>query len=336
MIKDSLSDFISCLPKTENHLHLEGALPWRLLQNANPGRFDLPPDSWAPDFRFRDFAHFESELLDYAGNYFISPERYHECARAVFSDRLARNILYTEVSFASGCLDFMNLDGREVCDAIRSAVPSGLEVRIFLGIHHEGYTTRMAPVLEDALSWQNLDGIDLHGPESAPLGEWAPDYWHRARAAGKFTKAHAGEFCGPDFISHVLKNLQPQRIEHGVRAIDDPALLGILKERDIGLDICPISNVKLGVVPSPEQHPIRRLKKAGVLCTISTDDPISFGNTLEDEYHFLARHLGFSPPELLEIARNGFQVSLASSELKMKVAAIFDSLQATQSCDWLA
>ena len=238
-----IKNHIKSLPKTETHLHLEGSLPWSLLQAVHPGKYASPPASWAPDFRFRDFAHFETELLGYAGDFFTSAQRYHECAQAVFTDRLARNIRYMEISFASGCMDFMNLDGREVCDAIRAAVPSGLEVRIFFGIHHDGYTSKMAPMLEDALGWASLDGIDLHGTEPTPLGEWAEDYWRRARDAGKFTKAHAGEFCGPDFIRHVVENLGAQRIEHGIRAIEDSAVIDLLCERAIALDVCPISNV---------------------------------------------------------------------------------------------
>lgn len=319
-MKTALHGFIAALPKTENHLHIEGALPWHLLQAANPGKYETPPASWAPDFRFRDFAHFESELLGYAGDFFTSAQRYHDCARAVFADRLVRNIRYTEVSFASGCVDFMDLDGREVCDAIRAAVPAGLEVRIFLGIHHQGRTAKMAPVLEDALGWANLDGIDLHGPETAPLGDWAEEYWKRARDAGKFTKAHAGEFCGPDFIRHVVEKLGVSRIQHGVRAMEDPALLDLLRERAIALDVCPISNVKLGVVSSPERHPIRRILESGIVCTVSTDDPISFGNTLEEEYLFLARHLDFSENELASLAGNGFRTALASGEWRRAAA----------------
>jgi adenosine deaminase len=318
-----IKNYIKALPKTETHLHLEGALPWSLLQATHPGKYANPPASWAPDFRFRDFAHFETELLGYAGDFFTSAQRYHECAQAIFADRLARNIRYMEISFASGCMDFMNLDGREVCDAIRAAVPPGLEVRIFFGIHHDGYTTKMAPMLEDALGWENLDGIDLHGTESTLLGDWAEDYWRRARDAGKFTKAHAGEFCGPDFIRHVVENLGAQRIEHGIRAIEDASVIDLLRERAIALDVCPISNVKLGVVPTPDQHPIRRLLEAGIVCTISTDDPISFGNALEDEYLFLAEHLGFSKAELASVARNGFCTALAPEEWRTAAAAMF-------------
>ena len=307
----TLPEFISALPKTETHLHIEGALPWELLCGAKPEKYSTPPASWHPDFRFKNFAHFESELLGYAGDFFTSPARYHECAKTVFASSLASNVRYMEVSFASGCIDFMNLDGRAVCDAIRAATPLGLEVRIFLGIHHTGWTEKMSPTLDEALSWTNLDGIDLHGPEDFPVDSCAPDYFCRAREAGKFTKAHAGEFCGPEFIRYAVETLGAQRIEHGVRAIEDPGTVALLAARRIALDVCPTSNVKLGVVPSAAAHPIKQLMDAGVICTVSTDDPISFGSTLADEYHLLADSLGFSKHDLARVAQAGFEVALA-------------------------
>lgn len=320
------ANFIRQLPKTETHLHLEGSLPWPLLQAAHPGKYPSPPDSWSPDFRFRNFAHFETELLGYAADYFHSPERYHTCAKAVFADAITRNVRYIETSFASGCIDFLNLDGHAVCDAIRDAVPANLEVRIFLGIHHDGYTEKMSAVLEDALNWKNLDGIDLHGAEDVPIGGWAPDFWQRARAAGKFTKAHAGEFMGADFIRYAVESLGVTRIEHGTRAIEDASLISLIRDRGIALDMCPISNLKLGVVSSAQAHPIRQLLDAGITCTISTDDPISFGNSIENEYHLLAEVLGFSLHDLAEVAKNGFKVALAPAEWRQAQIRKIDTL----------
>ena len=313
---DTVDAFVQRLPKTETHLHLEGGLPWELLCEANPGKYTQPPASWDSGFRFRDFAHFERELLGYAGDYFKSAGRYHECAKEVFASRVAANVKYVETSFASGCIDFMGLDGREVCDAIRAAVPEGLEVRIFLGIHHDGWTEKMAPVLEDALRWGNLDGIDLHGAEDMPLGAWAASYWKRAREAGKFTKAHAGEFQGPEFVRRCVEELGVSRIQHGVRSVEDPEVVAMLRGEGVALDICPVSNVKLGVVPEASSHPIRALLDAGIVCTVSTDDPVSFGNTLGDDYRMLADGMGFSRQDLARVARNGFEVALVPDAWK--------------------
>lgn len=293
------------LPKAERHLHIEGALPWHLLHTLEPARFPSPPGSWHPDFRFRDFSHFEAELLEMAFAWYISPERYHEAAKIVFARHLAQNVRYVETSFASGVVEFGGLDGRAILHAIKSAVPVGLTVKVFLGIHHNGYNERTWDFLEECLFWTELDGLDLHGTESLPLEPWTAVLWQKARAQGKMTKAHAGEFCGPDFVRKVIAELGVTRIQHGVRAAEDSALLSEMARNGIECDVCPISNVKLGVVPSIQAHPLRKMLDAGVRCTINTDDPVSFGNTLMDEYALLAHEGGFKEAELFELAKMG-------------------------------
>jgi len=321
----SLRSFIQSLPKTETHVHFDGTLPLELLQKVRP-EFKQPPASWAHNFKFRDFAHFEKELLDMAFSWFNSVERYHEAAKVVFARYQAQNIKYIETSIASGCLDFLDLDGREVIAAIRSAVPAGMEVRVFLGIHHNGCTPKMKPVLADALTWPELAGIDLHGTESFPLEPWTGEYWAAARKAGKFTKAHAGELMGADFVRQVLDELQPQRIEHGIRAIEDPGVLAEIKRRGIALDVCPISNHKLVPGISLENHPIRQLFDAGVQVTVSTDDPISFGNSIGDEYTALVERRGFSRREIVQLMRNGFEVALMPAAQKQPWLAQLDAV----------
>lgn len=296
------------LPKAETHLHIEGALPWELLHRSDPIRYGLPPVSWHPDFRFRDFAHFERELLEYAGSWFTSVDHYYEAARMVFVRLLIEhNVRYVETSFASGCIEWMGLDGAAVAEAIAAAAPEAMVVRVFMGIHRDGYNEGNRGWIEAALDWPHLAGIDLHGDEAVPLGDWAPGLWERARRKGKLTKAHAGEFSGPEMIHTALDQLGVRRIQHGVRAIEDPLCVDKLVRTGAVLDICPISNVKLGVVPSLREHPLRRLLQAGVTCTVSTDDPVSFGNCLLDEYMALHLDMGFSLAELAAIARNGLR-----------------------------
>ena len=115
---------------------------------------------------------------------------------------------------------------------------------------------------------------------------------------------------GPDFIRYAVETLGVNRIEHGTRSIENASLISLLRDRGVTLDMCPISNVKLGVVTTAQDHPIRQLLDAGISCTVSTDDPISFGNHIEDEYQLLAEELGFSHRELAEVAKNGFKIAL--------------------------
>ena len=266
-----LRDFLRRLPKTETHLHIEGALPWDLLHGADPQRFSSPPASWGEPYKFSGFEVFERELLEMAFAWFNSPERYHEAARLVF-DRLRKeqNVHYIETSFASGLVEYLDLDGAAVAEAIKSAAPTGLPVTVFMGIHHDGYTPRSRSFIDECLHWTHLDGLDLHGTETVPLEAWTAGIWKRACDHGKLTKAHAGEFGGPEFIWKVVDELGVKRIQHGVRAVESPRLVRHLVEIGAVLDVCPISNVKLGVVESMAQHPIRELYDAGVIYTLNS------------------------------------------------------------------
>jgi adenosine deaminase len=324
-----LAAFLHDLPKTETHLHIEGALPFHLAQGFRPDQLKSPPASWADDFKFRSFAHFEEELLAMAAAYHHSPEQYFRSAQEVFGKLFhEQNVRYLECSFASGVLEFIGGDGPATCEAIKRAVPAGMDVRVYLGIHHLGYNEQTRPWIDESPHWEYLDGVDLHGPEDHPMGDWAPRLWEAFRAAGKQTKAHAGEFCGPEMVRYALDELKTTRIQHGVRSVEDPALVARLAAEDITLDVCPISNVKLDVVPTMAQHPIRQLLDAGVRCTISTDDPISFGNQLHEEYTALSQDLGFSFAELAKIAKNGFAVADLPEARKASLYAEIDAVLA--------
>ena len=166
------------------------------------------------------------------------------------------------------------------------------------------------------------------GPEDRPVESWTAGYWEEARRAGKYTKAHAGEFMGSDFVRRILDELRPHRIEHGVRAAEDPAVVAEIVRRGIALDVCPISNHKLMPGVSLGTHPIRALMRAGVKVTVSTDDPVCFGNTICGEYEALADSQAFTREELAQIARNGFEVALLGEDGKDRWTLAIESLLA--------
>lgn len=320
MVKETpdleLAGFIKSIPKTETHLHIEGALPWELLLQMDPSRFGEFPESWTEDFRFRSFAAFEKQLLDMAFAWYTSPERYHEAAKLIFKRHLDLNVRYVETSFASGVIEFLGLDGEAVLEGILAAVPAGLEVRVFLGIHHNGYNPLTSSVIDSACRWEGLAGFDLHGDETLTLEPWTKDLWRRAREAGKYNKAHAGELLGAEFVRQVVEELQPQRIEHGVRAAENPDVVALLRDRNIALDVCPLSNLKLRVCSDMASHPLPELEAGGVRCTLSTDDPLVFGNSIVDEYLAVATHLGYGRADLLRLAENGWSVALVDNDLR--------------------
>lgn len=138
------------------------------------------------------------------------------------------------------------------------------------------------------------------------------------------TKAHAGEFSSAEDVRQTVIDLGVRRVQHGLRAIDDPAVIEILKTEGVTLDMTPISNVKLMAVPSMREHPIRQFMRAGINCTISTDDPMLFGNSLNGEYMALANDAGFTRGDLMQLARNGFAVADLSTEKKQEFFARLD------------
>lgn len=323
-----LKAFIQALPKTETHLHIEGALPYELLHAWQPGRFPTNPPFRTAEYRYKNFPAFDEILLGHALPWFTSAERYHKAAKAVFARHVAQNVRYVETSFHLPVSGFIGVPEREIIAAIRSAVPKGLEVRIFAGMLRTDYHDATQTVIDDLGNWDELAGVDLHGYEQTPTEPWTAKVWAKLRAAGKVTKVHAGEFDGAARVREAIETLGTNRVQHGVRAIEDPAVLELAKARGVTFDVCPISNVKLGVYPTLRAHPLRQLMQAGVNCTVSTDDPLTFANTIADEYLALARELAFTKTELAQIAKNGWAVADVSQVVRKKALAEIDGLVA--------
>jgi adenosine deaminase len=327
-VTNDLSSFIQSLPKTETHLHIEGALPYELLVAWQPGTYPPRPFFHAPGHRFPTFPDFEQVLLGHALPWFTSAERYHEAAKSVFARHLAQNVRYVETSFHLPVTQFINVPGREILAAIRSAVPPGLEVRLFAGMLRTDYAGPLRTVIDDLENWDDLAGVDLHGWEQVPTEPWTARVWARLRAAGKITKCHAGEFDGAHRVREAIVQLGVTRVQHGVRAMEDPAVVALARARDVTFDLCPISNVRLNVVSSMPGHPIKKLLAAGVRCTVSTDDPLVFANTVNDEYAMLAGELGFTGAELAQVARNGWEVALVDDAQRRDAIAEIEQLLA--------
>jgi adenosine deaminase len=305
----TLDSFIRALPKTETHLHLDGSLPYELLHAWKPDAYPPQPYFHAPDFRFPSFEKFDEILLGHALPWFTSPERYFESARLTFAKHVVANVRYVECSFHLAIGHFLNVPTREIVAAIHAAVPPGLTVRLYAGMLRSDYAGPMVARIDELAELDGIAGVDLHGHEIAPTEPWTAAVWARMRAAGKVTKCHAGEFDGAARVREAIELLGVTRVQHGVRAIEDPAVLALAVERGATFDITPISNVRLKVVPDLASHPLRALMAAGVNCTVSTDDQLVFNNTVLDEYRALAEEAGFTRAELARLAANGWRVA---------------------------
>jgi len=325
----NLDAFVQALPKTETHLHVEGALPYdSLLRPLDPVAYKADPQFRRKSYRYPSFPDFEKTLLDHALPWFTSAERYHEAARVIFAEHVRQNVRYVETSFHLAVTEFIKVPGTEIIRAIKSAVPPGIEVRVFAGLLRNAYDGSLRPVIDSLEDWDELDGIDLHGFEQMPTEPWSARIWERARRAGKVTKCHAGECDGPARVREAIEELGVRRVQHGVRSIEDPSVVKLAAEKGVTFDVCPLSNVGLRVVRDIASHPLRALMRAGVNCTVSTDDPLSFGNTLTDEYLALAREGGFTRAELAEVARSGWRVADVPETVRRRRIAEIDRIAA--------
>ncbi|HEX2497014.1 MAG TPA: adenosine deaminase [Gaiellaceae bacterium] len=318
-------------PKIELHVHLEGTVrPETLLEIARRNDYALPADSvegLAPLYDYRDFAHFievwilttnalrtrddfRRVVLDYAEEAAGFGAVYLE---AIFSpaERVSRGISWDEI-FGGYC------DGAEEARELH-----GVEVRltpdIYRGLSLEGAMelVRVAARYRD----RGVVALGLGGLEADfPPEPYAPAF-ELARTGGLASVPHAGEIAGPESIRGALDALHANRIRHGIRAVDDPALVEELRDRGIVLDVCPVSNVRTGAVPSLERHPLRELAAAGVRCSVSTDDPAMFDTDLEREYE-AAASLGVEPRRAYE---NGVAGALCDDTTRERLRSIGES-----------
>ncbi|GAB5560868.1 MAG: adenosine deaminase [Synoicihabitans sp.] len=328
MISDKfkIHGFVRALPKTETHLHIEGSLAYELLHGADPEKYPADPVWRRPDYRFESFPKFDETLLGHALPWFTSPERYYDAARVSFARHVEQNVRYVETSFHLGIVEFVDFSAREIVEAIRAAVPPGLEVRIFAGMLRSNYDGPVGPVIDDLENWADLAGVDLHGFEQVPTEAWTAPVWQRLRDAGKITKCHAGEFDGAHRVREAIEQLGVRRVQHGVRAIEDREVVKLAADNDVTFDVCPISNVKLQVFPDIASHPLRALTQAGVRCTVSSDDPLVFGNQVSDDYVALAEQGDYSFAELANLARAGWEVADVPGEERYRHIAEIDQV----------
>lgn len=299
-----------------------------MVRAASPAPLPERPDWWAAEFRFENFAHFRQAARVVPFRTLGTLDAHGPAAAAVFAGLVAQNVRYVEVSFDAERVARLALPFDGVVAAIKDAAPPRLAVRVFgaFSYHKQDRTTpELVTALLDA---PGLDGIDLHGDEALRGARTFASAFTEARRRGLAVKAHAGELAGPDSIREALDLLGVDRIEHGVRAIEDERLLTRLAADAITLDVCPWSNVKMGVARDLTSHPIRRLHDRGIRVTVSTDDPTIFGRTLTEELAAVVDDAGFARAELLRLQANAFEVALITPQERATALAGLSALRA--------
>jgi len=299
------------LPLAELHLHLDGSVEPETLLEIDPS---LTREEISAQTSYSDFAGFLKSFV-WVNKRLRTPSDYARVARRLFERLESEGVTYAEVILSVGVVLWKEQHLPDIYDAlIREASRTRITVRwIFDAIRQFGPETAK-PVFDLAAErvGEGVVAIGLGGDEERGPAHLFADLYRQARDRGLRLTCHAGEIAGPASVWEALE-IGSERIGHGIRAIEDPALIAHLAAKNIPLEVCITSNLRTGAVASLATHPVRRLYDAGVPVILNSDDPALFGCTLTSEYALAAREFGFTEYELAGLARNAFRYAFEES-----------------------
>jgi adenosine deaminase len=321
----------SKLPKVELHVHLEGAIPHSAL-------FDLIQkyggDPTLPDvtalvrrFEYKDFAQF-IEAWSWKNQFLREYEDFSHVAELTARDMANQNIRYAEMFFSPSLFVRHGLEVQALTQAVRLGLSRVPEIEISLIadlVRDYGPESEMTTLKKlNEAKGEGVIGIGLGGSEHEFPPEPFESLYEEARRMGFRTNAHAGEAAGTQSIWGAIRHLHVDRIGHGTRAHEDPELLDYLADREIPLELCPLSNVRTGVVGSIAKHPIRDYFKRGLIVSVNTDDPKMFNTSLDKEVELLEQECGFTKQEICRLILLGVKSSWLPEERKKLLATRFE------------
>lgn len=326
----TIQEKIIKMPKVELHVHLEGSIqPETLLELANRNAVELPAGDvkglreW---YHFTDFDHF-IEVYFKICECIQTPADMELIAKEFLCGQAEQNILYSEVVFtpythfdAQPSITFENQIQALFRAAQWAKETYGIEVR-----WAPDFSRNVRPVshAETVAEWAasardlGIIALGVGGPEVGHPPELFTTAFKKAAERGLFSLPHAGETEGPPSIWGAIHALNANRIGHGVRCLEDPELVKLLRKEQIPLDVCPTSNVCLKVVPDLESHPLPQLLNEGLLVTINSDDPPMFNTTLTKEYLAITETFNYDWQQIQQFVLNGVQACLLPEQEKL-------------------
>ena len=300
-----MAEMTDLLRRAELHLHLEGSVTPATLKELDPS---LTDEEIARELHYTDFDGFIRAYV-WVNRKLRTPADYALIARRLFEQLAAQRICYAEVIVSAGVILWKKQDLSAVFGALaREAERSPVPIRWILDATRQWGGLAAEPVFKFAAANQSrgVVGIGLGGFEELGPARLFTRLFDEARDRGLRLTCHAGETTTAQSVWDAIA-IGSDRIGHGIRAIDDPALLEELRYRNIPLEICITSNLRTGAIASLADHPVRRLFDAGVPIILNTDDPALFECSLDSEYALAASHFGFTHPELAQIAANSLR-----------------------------
>jgi adenosine deaminase len=334
-----LTDLIQRLPKAELHLHIEGTLePELMMLLADRNGVELPYSSVEEIREAYSFSNLQSFLdIYYAGARLLKkPQDFYDLTWAYLQRAADDNVRHIEIFFDPQTHTERGVEFAAILDGINGALQDGasrlsISFRLILCfLRHLSASEAMA-TLDTALPAKGkIHAVGLDSSEVGHPPSKFTEVFDRARNEGFLTVAHAGEEGPPEYIWEALDLLKVKRIDHGVRCLEDPTLVERLVKEQVPLTVCPLSNVKLRVFDTLEQHNLKALLEKGLCATINSDDPAYFGGYIGENFARTQRALHLDKDEILTLAKNAFIASfLSDTEKTQHIAAIDDTAKST-------
>lgn len=326
------------LPKAELHLHIEGTFePELIFALAERNRVRLPYPSVEALRRAYEFTDLQSFLdLYYAAmDVLRSEDDFAELTNAYLARAREQGVVHAEIFFDPQAHTARGVPFETVIDGLWSAVREsdrryGISAKLILCFLRDRSVASAMETLTRALPYgERIVAVGLDSAEVDHPPALFRAVFDRARAEGWKTVAHAGEEGPPAYVWEALDLLKVSRVDHGVRSLEDAALVARLRDERIPLTVCPLSNVKLRVVDRLSDHPLRRMLDAGLVATVNSDDPAYFGGYVADNYAAVAEALDLSADTMVTLARNSFEASFIAPATRDAFLARLDAAAAS-------
>lgn len=330
----SMEAYLRGLPKAELHLHIEGTLePELAFRLAQKHDLALPYASVAELRAAYEFGSLQAFLDIYytVAGVLRDADDFYQLALDYMQRAHEQGIVHAEIFFDPQTHTGRGIPFGTVVEGLSRAFAEaerrfGITHRLIACFLRHLSAAEAMRTLEEVLEYRGL--VTAVGLDSSELGHPPSKFaavFDYARAQGLRTVAHAGEEGPPTYVHEALDLLAVQRVDHGVRCEEDPALMQRLVREQIALTVCPLSNVKLRVFERIEDHNLKRLLEAGLRVTVNSDDPAYFGGYLLENYLAAERALGLTPRQLATLARNSIEASFLDDDAKRRWIAAIDA-----------
>ncbi len=321
-----MNGMVKVVPKAELHCHIEGAASPALVM-AQAKKYGVDVSSFIRDnaYHWNDFTSF-LKAYDRAAELFRTPEDYALLTENYLREIAREGAIYAEFFTSPDHAERVGLSPESYTEALaegmrRARSETGIESRMVVtGVRHVGpEAVEKAALFAANCGHPLVTGFGMAGDERMGTASDFARAFDIAREAGLGLTVHAGEFGGPESVRSALDTFAPTRIGHGVRAIEDDALVQRIAEEGIVLEVCPVSNIVLGVYDKIENHPLPALKEAGCRVTVSSDDPPHFHTSLANEYEVAKEHFGFDDRELLDLTRTSVEAAFVDEATRSRL-----------------